>query len=45
MPLRDVLHLLAEPFLGGKREATDAEAISPSVEVNALSRGGPTRSM
>jgi hypothetical protein len=45
MPLRDVLHLIAEPFLGAQREATDAEAISRSVEVNALSREGPTRSM
>jgi radical SAM superfamily enzyme YgiQ (UPF0313 family) len=45
MQLRDVLHLIVKPFLGAKRGATDAEAISRSVEVNALSREGPTRSM
>jgi hypothetical protein len=32
MPLRDVLYLLAKPFLGKKQGATQAEVISRAVE-------------
>jgi hypothetical protein len=32
MPLRDVLYLLAKPFLGKKQGATRAEVLSRTVE-------------
>ena len=36
MPLRDVLYLIAKPFLGVKRGATKAEVLSRAVEHGAL---------
>jgi anaerobic magnesium-protoporphyrin IX monomethyl ester cyclase len=36
MPLRDVLYLIAKPFLGNKRGATKAELLSCAVEHGAL---------
>jgi len=36
MPVRDVLHLLAKPFIGQKRGATKAEVLSRAVEHGRL---------
>ena len=36
MPLRDILYLLAKPFLGKKRGMTNAEVLSRAVEHQAL---------